>query len=216
MHEIQERLLEISSKVNLSGLSLREIGELIGISHPQRVKHHLDQLAKKGLVHVGNAKAAVKKTKKWSKSEDGLIAVPIVGAANCGPAELFADQNIEGYLRISSRILMKKNEVFIIKAVGSSMNRASVNGERIEDGDYVVVDATIKHPNNGDYVVSVIDDVANIKRFYKDPKHHQIMLLSESTTPYPPIYIHQDDMESYVVAGRVVQVIKKPQIPKYS
>ncbi len=214
MHEIQERLLEISSKVNLSGLSLREIGELIGISHPQRVKHHLDQLAKKGLVRVGKEKSKISRTKHWSKNEDGLIAVPIVGSANCGPAELFADQNIEGYLRISSRILMKKNEVFIIKAVGSSMNRASVNGERIEDGDYVVVDATVKNPNNGDYVVSVIDEVANIKRFYKDPKHEQIMLVAESTTPYAPIYIHQDDMQSYVVAGRVVQVIKKPQIPR--
>lgn len=94
------------------------------------------------------------------------------------------------------------------------MNRASVNGERIEDGDYVVVDATVKNPNNGDYVVSVIDEVANIKRFYKDPKHEQIMLVAESTTPYAPIYIHQDDMQSYVVAGRVVQVIKKPQIPR--
>jgi len=214
MHSIQEKLLNISRTVNLAGLSLREIGRLVGEEHPQKIQHHLDQLAKKGFIRMDRERGMLERIKGGVKKNSQLVAVPIVGAANCGVAQLFADQNIEGYLRISSRILMKRDQIFIIKAVGQSMNRATINGEHIEDGDYVVVDSTSRSPRDGDYVVSVIDEMANIKRFYKDKKHNQIILVSESTAPYQPIYIHEEDMESYAVAGKVLQVIKKPKISR--
>ena len=35
-----------------------------------------------------------------------------------------------------------------------------------------------------------------------------IMLLSDSTSNYDPIYIHPDDAKSYSVAGKVVGVLK--------
>ena len=209
MHSTQEKLLRLAETTDLSGMSLRDIGKLIDESHPEKIRHHLGQLAKRGMLWLDRERGT-QRIARSGEVREGLIAVPIIGAANCGVAEIFADQNIEGFLRISSRILIRKDQVFIIRAVGSSMNRASIRGERIDDGDYVVVDASRREPANGDYVVSVIEDVANIKRFYRDEQRGVIALVSESSTPYPPIYIHESDAPSYRVAGTIIQIIKKP------
>ena len=86
------------------------------------------------------------------------------------------------------------------------MNLANVNGNTIENGDFVIVDPNAKNPKNGDYVVSVIDDVANIKKFIFDRKNNRIILQSESTQDYFPIFVHEDD--KYEMSGKVVGVIK--------
>lgn len=49
-HPIQVKLLELAGKEDLNKLTLREIGERVGLLHPQSVKHHLQQLEKKGLL----------------------------------------------------------------------------------------------------------------------------------------------------------------------
>ncbi len=140
-----------------------------------------------------------------------LIALPILGTANCGPATIYADQNIEGYLRVSGKLLTKKKDIFAIKASGYSMNKANINGESVEDGDYVIVDPSYRSVKNGDYVLSVIDGMANIKRYFDDKPHKRIILLSESSASFSPIFIHYDDLDSYLVNGKIIQVIKKPK-----
>jgi SOS-response transcriptional repressor LexA len=90
------------------------------------------------------------------------------------------------------------------------MNRAEIGGKRIEDGDYVIVDVSDKHVRNGDIVLSIIDGLANIKKFYLDKKNNQVILMSQSTKDFPPIYIHEND--DFMINGKVVQVIKKPKI----
>jgi repressor LexA len=90
------------------------------------------------------------------------------------------------------------------------MNRANIDGNSLEDGDYAIIDSVLKDPNNNDYVVSVIDGLCNIKKFIMDTENKQIVLVSESTQNFPPIYIHPEE-KSYFVCGKVVQVIKKPR-----
>lgn len=47
------------------------------------------------------------------------------------------------------------------------MNKADIDGNNIEDGDFVVVREKHNMPEPGEkYVVSLIDDCANIKRFF--------------------------------------------------
>ena len=89
------------------------------------------------------------------------------------------------------------------------MNRATVNGLTIEDGDYLLVDSEQTDPRNGDIVLSVIDDMANIKKYVWDEANNQIVLVSQSTKDIPPIYIHEDD--SFMINGKVIQIIKKPK-----
>lgn len=216
MHKIQEKLLEIAENPPKSKITLRLLGELVGEpNHPQKIKHHLDQLIKVGALKIFKKDGTIVKIErtKIGLNKSSMYTIPVLGAANCGIATNFADNHVEGYLKISQTLVESKSkQLFAVRAVGSSMNKAMVGAKKlvIEDGDYIVADAGAIHPANGDYVVSTIDDVANIKRFILDKDNNQIILVSESTKEYPPIYIDARDPSVYVVNGKVVQVIKKP------
>ena len=211
MHTLQEKLLKLAEKNNLSEMSFRNIGKLVAESSPQKIKHHLLQLEKHGLIQMDRLAKVMVKTKPGSLYQSPLVALPILGSANCGPATIYAEENVEGYLRVSGRLLTKKKGVFAIKASGYSMNRANINGESIDDGDYVIVDPTYKTFKNGDYVLSIIDGMANIKRYFKDQAGKRIILLSESSASFSPIFVHLEDVDSYLVNGKIIQVIKKPK-----
>jgi SOS-response transcriptional repressor LexA len=212
MHKIQERLLEAIELQSLNGLTLREIGDLINEGSPQKIKHHLEQLEKRGLVLIDKHSRTISKVSGGRDRRTGIAQIPILGAASCGPAEQVADQYIEGYLSISSRILPKIKGLFAIRAVGHSMNRANVDGENIEDGDYVLIDGDDRAPGDGDYVLSVIGGVANIKKIKIDKKRKHIILMAESSGDFPPIYLDPKDISDYIINGKVVKVIKKPRM----
>jgi len=143
-------------------------------------------------------------------AEMGLdsISIPLVGSADCGPAELVAEENVEGYLKVSRRILNKMDGVIALRARGDSMNKAKVGGRNIEDGDFVLVDTDYRSPRSGDLVLSVIDGHANLKRFRIDRKSRQIKLMPESTNSrHKPIYVSSED--DYMINGKIIAVLKK-------
>lgn len=192
-------------------MSLREIGKHINETSPQKIKHHILQLEKNGLLQLDRLSKVMVKTRPGFTAKSSLLAIPILGTANCGPAATYAEQEAEGYLRVSGKLLSKKKGIFAIKASGHSMNKANINGLSVEDGDYVLVDPTFTAVRNGDYVLSIIDGMANIKRYFKDTDNQRIILLSESSASFSPIFIHRDDLDNYLVNGKVIQVIKKPK-----
>ncbi|MEK7565121.1 MAG: S24 family peptidase [Patescibacteria group bacterium] len=173
---------------------------------PQKIKHHLSQLELKGFVSINKKNKKINRISNKAKTGDIFLSIPIIGSANCGPGTIYADQNIEGYLRISKRLIPNKKSFFALKAKGNSLNKADVAGKNIENGDFVIVDSENTSPRDGDYVVSIIDGVANIKKYRLDKNNSRIALLSESTQEYSPIFIHEDD--SFIINGRVVDVVK--------
>lgn len=214
MHELQKKLLRLAQEENLGKYTLRALGVLVGEKSPQKIKHHLGQLEKLGLIRVDRDNSLIERTKQgWVTSTlkgAQLLSIPILGAANAGPANRLAEAHIEGYLRISSTFLgsSSKRKLFALKVDGPSMNRAEVDGKRIENGDYVIIDSEARTPKDGDVVLSIIDGMANLKRYYADKTNKQVALVSDSTQRYPPIYIHADD--DFMINGKVIQVIKKP------
>jgi SOS regulatory protein LexA len=214
MHELQQRLLKVAETKNLAQYTLREVGRMVGDESPQKIKHHLNQLEKRGLIRIDKQARVIKKTEQGRVASllkgAHLLALPILGAANAGPANRVAEANIEGYLRISSTLVGRsvKRKLFALKVDGPSMNRAEVDGKRIENGDYVIIDSEDRNAREGDIVLSIIDGMANIKRFHLDKKNRQIALVSDSAQDFPPIFLHEDD--DFMVNGKVVQVIKKP------
>jgi SOS-response transcriptional repressor LexA len=211
MHALQKRLLDCVTTNNLGSMSLREIGELLGESHPQKVKHHLTQLEHKGLIEIDRPNRIVRRVDSPHISNGRLISIPILGSADCGPATILAEENIQGYLKISSKLFDRRRGLFAVRAVGDSMNKASISGLNIEHGDYVIVDGERRNPQNRDYVLSLMDGVANVKRFVNAEHKHQIVLISESTHEFPPIVIHEDDVD-FFICGTVIEVIKNPSI----
>ncbi len=211
MHILQEKLLTVSKKNNLAKLSLRQIGQLVGERNPQNVKHHILQLEKNGILKIDRLNKQMVRTKPGAVGNSKLIALPILGSANCGPAMIYAEQHAEGYLQVSGRLLSKKKDIFAIKASGYSMNKANIDGQSIDDGDYVIVDPKARAIKNGDYVLSIIDGSANIKKYFNDRENKRIILMSESSASFSPIFVHYQDMDNYLVNGKVIQVIKKPK-----
>ncbi|MFA6105343.1 MAG: S24 family peptidase [Patescibacteria group bacterium] len=211
MNETQEKLLKLAKKKDISDMKFREIMREIGVKHPQSVIYNLEQLKKKGLLYFDSNKRQ-RVAKPQGYTVDNFFNIPIVGSASCGPATELAETHIEGYLKISKKSIgqYRPDGLIAVRAVGDSMTGANIKGEGIETGDYVVVECKQK-PSNGNYVLSVIDGAANIKKFFKDNTKHEIRLISETDNDAPPITIHEEDVEDgkYFVNGVVVRVVKK-------
>ena len=136
------------------------------------------------------------------------FSVPVLGSANAGPATIFAETNISGYLKVSRNDLNRKDGIFALRVEGDSMNQAKIDGKNLVEGDFVLIDSEYKNPKNDDYVLSVIDGCANLKKFEKDTKTGAIRLLSESKNPkHKPIYVSSED--DFMINGRIISVVKK-------
>jgi len=214
MHTIQQKLLNLLNKglkVNYNS-GLRPLCRLIGIENPQSIKHHLDQLEKKRFISINKNSGDVSVLNPIKQKFNKIFDLPILGSASCSPEGLFVDENIEGYLKVSQGVIKEKTPkgYFAIRAVGNSMNLAKdLKGGTIENGDYVIVNSA-RMPKNGDYVLSIIDEAANIKRYYKDNIIKEIRLVSESTINFPPITLSENDLDekSCFINGVVERVIK--------
>ncbi len=217
MHTIQQQLLALSKKKNLAQLSLREMANHIGMpgESPQKIKHHLMQLEKKGFLNIDRATGKMDRSSAspgWAQgllqTTSNIFSIPVIGTANCGPATIYAEQNFQGFLRVSSRLVgrSKPKGLYAIKTSGSSMNRAEINGKRIEDGDYVIIDSLDKTPHTGDVVVAIVDNKGTIKRFIDDRENGQVVLRADSSFDYEPIYLHPDD--DFSISGKVIGIIK--------
>lgn len=204
------RLLELADTVDLGATTYYKLSKKLNVNHPYKVKFALDQLISKGLLRRSRSGSIYKPD---SKDEADLVNIPYYGEVNCGPATFFADNIVHNYLRVSPKVLGATNtkDLFALKAVGDSMNSASIHGNPVHNGDYVIVKKTSSdHIKDRDYVISIIGGVANLKKYFKDRFNHRIVLMSESKTDYPPIFINEEDMQdiaSYQIAGKVVEVI---------
>ncbi len=215
MHQTQQKLLDLIGRQDLGKMSLRQIAKLVGVENkPQIVKHHLLQLEKAGLIQLNLESGIIRLTSRGfnpSPVKSIFYSIPIVGAANCGPANIFAEERVEGYLKVSSKMLpRRRNDLYVLIADGPSMNRAEVvDGKTIDSGDFVIVDRSYNTPKDGDIVVAVIDGMATIKRYREDKDHDQIILEAESTEKFLPVFIHEGD--DFVISGKVINVIKNPK-----
>ena len=207
MHVLQKKILQLAKDDQLNGKKLREIGAVIGEENIQKVKHHLNALANKNLLFLDFNGGYQVLRQGTNQSNSNLINIPLYGSANCGIASLYAENSIEGYLKIAKfPSSVSENELIALKAVGKSMNRAVINGQNVNSNDYLIVDTSIKNPQDGDYVLCILDNMAVIKRYSFDERNNEIRLISESTNNIPPIVIRAGDDAS--INGKVIKVIK--------
>lgn len=213
MHVIQEGLLRIAAENDITSMKLADLARLLNVTHLQQIKHHREQLVKKGLVRpVENPK----EVKSESLGASMLLRIPVLGSANAGPASIYADGTVTGYLHVSDALLPKavaRKTLYALKVVGRSMNLAKIGQEKLsaEDGDYIIADGSTYEPRSNDYVVSLIGGKANIKKLIIDRANQRIALMSESTDDFPPIVISQNDTADYLAQSKIVHVIKPPR-----
>lgn len=164
---------------------------------------YLNELEEKGYIERTSEDRGIKLK---GVTKDSFIDVPVFGMANAGAATMFADQYIEGYLKVSKRIVRTASSVFAIQVSGTSMNKARVGGKTIQNGDFILVDSSWKHYDNGDRVLVVIDGLATVKT-YRTVDGKNIALIPESTDKkHKPIFLTEDD--DFVINGKVIDVLK--------
>jgi SOS regulatory protein LexA len=164
---------------------------------------YLNELEDKGYIERTSEDRGIKLK---GVTKDSFLDVPVFGMANAGAATMFADQYIEGYLKVSKNIVRTSTNVFAIQVSGTSMNKSKVNGKTIQNGDFILVDSMWKHYNNGDKVLVAIDGLATVKT-YRTVDGKNIALIPESTDKrHKPIFLTEDD--DFVINGKVIDVLK--------
>ena len=210
MHDIRKKLLSLAAHNDLSQFSYRQLAERVGATHAAQVRHHLLQLEKQGKI-VRQSNGALVAAEGAAKSTGTLLSIPVLGGVDCGIATKFASDSLEGYLSVSPNSTRCKNTegVFALRACGDSMDQANIYGKSVQDSDYVLIKKyNGEDIRDGEYVISLIDGMANLKKFRMDDAHRRIALISESSRNYPPIFIDESDREYYEVIGKVVDIIK--------
>lgn len=202
--------MRLAETRDIGKLSLRQIGHQLGGEHPYAV-----QLAIKRLLHDGlllqnkRSQSILPADDKYAAGS--LLSIPIFGRVSCGVPTELADNEPCGFVSVSPSLInaRRAKETFALIAAGNSMDRANIGGNTVEDGDYVIVHkADGIQPRDNQYVISRIDEAYNLKRLRTDRLNRRVVLLSESSEPYPPIIIAEEDMEYYAIEGIAIDVVK--------
>jgi hypothetical protein len=68
-HPIQQRILDAVASGKIERTTLRGIGGIVGVSSPQQVKHHLQQMVKYGFLDIVGGKYEVGKLLRKSQEK---------------------------------------------------------------------------------------------------------------------------------------------------
>jgi repressor LexA len=178
--------------------SVREIGQQFDI-YPRAVFDHLKALERKGYL---------KRRSSTSRGLEVLVAssrkgerlpvreIPIVGRVAAGKPTLAAE-HVEGTVPLPSE-WTKGEEVFLLKVKGDSMS------PYILPDDYVVVRSQ-PSAENGDVVVTLVDEEATVKRFFKEGERVELRPDNER---WETIRIKEGSGEAKIL-GKVMGVFRK-------
>lgn len=176
--------------------SIRELMRVLNYKSPKSAQDIIGQL---------NLKGVIKKNKSGSYrflSDPNLgpahartINIPLVGNVSCGEP-ILADQNIEGFIPVSSGYIKPGIQYFLLRVSGDSMNSVEIN-----DGDLVLVRQQPTAEEN-EKVVALIDDEATIKEFHRT-KDAIILKPKSLNKKHKPIILTND----FQIQGIVVATI---------
>lgn len=196
IHPTQQKIINLLKNNIFEGITIREIQRLIGASSPGVVKHHINQLEKKGILRR-NPNNAQDYHILEEKPEEPVVNLNVYSTAQCGPKGLIANNEPVDKIPVATRLLgFPSEQAFIVKAKGSSMK------PKINDGDLVIVKKVIDKFGYDNYnnklVVCVNDEECLIKRVHYDRKTNHVLL--ESLNPDVPPFIAK---ENFWIEGEV-------------
>ncbi len=197
LHPTQKKLLDILVKNNDDPPTIRAMQDILDISSPSVVAHHLDQLEKKGYLKKNPYNPRDYQVLKGAP-EKKITYLNLYGLAHCGPNGSILDGNPIDRIAISTRLLtFPSSEAFMVKAKGDSM------APKINEGDLVIAKKN-DNPESGSIVVCVNNGEALIKKIEieKDKNKKRYILISLNSK-YPPFLAKSD----FRIEGEVRGVI---------
>jgi len=180
--------------------TLAEIAKATSHKSVSTVHTLIRSLVDKGYVQKvdGNTrtlKIIDEKVKLTLTGSQPAIELPLMGYIAAGkPLEPYSDPNATFY--ISATMLTGNKTAYVLRVKGNSMIE-----DGIFDGDYVVIEKT-NQAINGDIVVAIVDDnLATLKKFYKENGR---VILRPANADMEPIYPNQ-----LTIQGKVVGLVRK-------
>ncbi len=182
--------------------TIEELRRTLKVGSTRTVLRYLQALEDEGLIERWAGARGLRLLRGNNKGLE-TVAIPLVGEAPAGPL-MVAEENIEGWVRLpKSELKPSSAKFFLLRVRGTSMNKAVLNGERIESGDLVIVQQQ-QVADKGDIIVALIDGQATIKRLDRGPGY--FILKPESTERENQPIVVRDE---FTIAGIVRGILKK-------
>ena len=173
--------------------TLREINGVTGGKSPRSASLIIDRLVASGLIKKNGRSLILLNT--YDDSSVSTVEVPLVGSIACG-TPIFAEENIQTYISISTRMAKKGSKYFLLRALGDSMDEAGINS-----GDLLLIRQQ-ETAENGDKVVALINDKATMKIFERT-RDAVILRPKSKNKDHKPIILTDNCM----IQGVVVAVL---------
>lgn len=197
--ELLEFLAQFQKQYGYSP-TLLEMAKATGHRSVSTIHAIIRSLVDKGYVQKVDGNARVLKILDQRMSDTMLgntpsIELPLMGFIAAGrPLEPHTDPNAT--FQISASMITGSNTAYVLQVKGESMIE-----DGILDGDYVVVEK-VQEARNGEIVVALVDDnLATLKRFYKEDGR---VVLKPANAKMEPIY-----PSSLRIQGRVVGLVRR-------
>ena len=187
-------------KINGYSPTLAEIAKATGHKSISTIHTLIRSLVEKGYVQKvdGNTrtlKIIDEKVKLTLTGSQPAVELPLMGYIAAGrPLEPYSDPNATFF--VSASMLTGGKTAYVLQVKGNSMI-----DDGIFDGDYVVIEKT-DQAINGDIVVAMVDDnLATLKKFYKEGER---VVLRPANATMDPIYPTQ-----LTIQGKVVGLVRR-------
>lgn len=181
--------------------SVREIGEVVGLTSPSSVNYQLKALERKGYIRRDpHRPRALEVLLPADLDETGSgddrptpKYVPLVGRIAAG-GPILAEEAVESVFPLPAE-LVGDGDLFLLNVVGESMIEAAIC-----DGDWVVVRRQ-PDADNGEIVAALLDEEATVKTLKRRDGH--VWLLPQNPA-FEPI-----DGDHAQILGKVVAVLRR-------
>lgn len=175
--------------------SIRELMTALGYKSPRSVQDVLESLVTKKIIKKVGRSYQLLRNPDLDSNHAQTVNIPIVGAITAG-TPIFAEENLEGFVPVSTTLAKPGSRYFLLHVQGDSMNETG-----IEDGDLVLIR---QQPvaDNGQKVVALIDNDATIKELHKE-KDVVILKPRSTNKDHKPIILSRD----FQIQGIVVATI---------
>jgi repressor LexA len=182
--------------------TIEEFRQALGVGSSRTVLRYLQELEAGGFIRRAPGARGIQVLRHPLRGTH-TQPVPVLGRVTAGALDL-AEEQYDGWLQLPIEDLSPKSaKFFLLQIYGQSMDQAVVGGERIEDGDLVLVrQQAAAEP--GAVVVAHVDGEATVKRLARLPDYW--VLKPESSQPhYRPILVGS----GFSIQGVVTKVIKR-------
>jgi len=195
LHKTQKDILELLKKNIEDPLTIRELQDILGISSPSVVYHHIRQLENRG--YLKRNPHNPKDYQILTEPDKPIVYLNLYGMAQCGPNGSILEGSPEKRVPISSWLIkFPADEAFLVEAKGDSMI------PKIREGDLVIARKS-NVAESKDTVICVYNSEALIKKFHRQGR--QVILQSENETKHPPILAKQDEVRIEGIVKGVIQ-----------